>query len=272
MLTSAPTTISKPRGVTRIGAWVDRRGVGSDWRRWLEVAARVGLTDVSLVLHAQDAGKPFTPFQAAPVIGEIVQAYAAAGIRPHVMLWPQPRTAHATELLGYLASVHEQSNGALASAELDAEEQWTRSAWRLMRGAAVARQLREGWPVGLPLAVNGITAALPKFRDLTRVADVLIPQAYTSTYKGQGSQPGARQHAVAAAWRQELRPGAELAMGLAAYGQEGTGGLRAHAAMALAFAAAGEESSRVMYWSLPELVEGAEAEFLRARCQELRRA
>lgn len=252
----------------RIGAWVDRRGVGPEWRRWLDIATHVGLTDVSLVLHAQDAGKPLAPFATAAKVAEIVRAYAAAGISPHVMFWPQPRRQHAESLLGYLADVHAQSEGALVSAELDVEEQWTRSAWRLMFGGAVARQLRAGWPTGLPMAVNGITAALPKFEALARLADVLIPQAYTSTRKGQGAEPGTRQRVVAATWRPLLRAGGELAMGLAAYDQQGAGGHAAADAMRLAFNAAAAESSRIMYWSLPELVSGPEADFVRARCKE----
>ncbi len=257
--------------IARIGAWVDRRGVGDDWERWLNIAKRVGLTDVSLVLHGQDAGKPFDPFTLPHRAARIVRAYAAAGIAPHVMLWPQPRRSHAEALLTYVRDLHALCEGTLASAEIDVEEQWTRSAWRPVLGAAVTRQLRDGWPQGLPMAANGITAALPKFVALASVADALIPQAYTSTHKGQGSEPGARQHAVAAAWAKHLKPGTELVMGLAAYGQEGAGGFRAQAAMALAFGAASEHASRVMYWSLPDLASGAAGAFVTARCKELSR-
>ena len=88
--------------ITRIGAWVDRRGVGPDWREWLDVAREIGLTDVSLVLHAQDAGRPFAPFATSQTVARIAMAYRAAGITPHVMLWPQPRESHCRALLAYL--------------------------------------------------------------------------------------------------------------------------------------------------------------------------
>lgn len=258
-------------GLTRIGAWVDRRGVGSDWRRWLNVAVDVGLTDVSLCVHAQDAGKPFDPFQPPEKIANILKAYRDAGVRGHVMLWPQPRPAHATALLDYLGRVADLAGPALTSAELDAEEQWTRSAYRLAFGKSVAAQLRACWPSGVPLVVNGITAALPKIKPLVDVADVVIPQAYTSTRKGQGSKPGARQRVVLDTWA-KAAPKARLVCGLAAYDQEGAGGYPAADALALAFDAAARKGvDEVRYWQLAELAGGPDAEFVKARCQELRR-
>ena len=166
--------------VNRIGAWVDRRGVGSEWRKWLGVASELGLTDVSLCVHGQDAGKPFAPFQPAAKVAEICRAYAAAGIRAHIMFWPQPRASHANAVLSYLQAVADIAGSALTSAELDVEEHWTRSAYRLVFGSSVAKLYRTRWPSGLPLVVNGITAALPKYLPLVAIADWLIPQAYTA--------------------------------------------------------------------------------------------
>ena len=257
-------------GVTRIGAWVDRRGVGSDWRRWLEVAVKIGLTDVSLCVHAQDAGKPFEAFVPAVKLANIVKAYSAAGVRAHLMFWPQPRAAHANILLDYLHDVREIAGNALTSAELDVEEQWTRSAYRLVFGASVAKLYRERWPSGLPLVVNGITAALPKYLPLVAIADWVIPQAYTSTRKGQGSTPGARQKVVLEAWG-KLAPKARMICGLAAYDQEGAGGLSAENALSLAFEAAASRVDEVRYWSLAELAGGPDATFVTARCAELTR-
>ena len=254
--------------VNRIGAWVDRRGVGSEWRKWLGVASELGLTDVSLCVHGQDAGKPFAPFQPAAKVAEICRAYAAAGIRAHIMFWPQPRASHANAVLSYLQAVADIAGSALTSAELDVEEQWTRSAYRLVFGSSVAKLYRTRWPSGLPLVVNGITAALPKFLGLVAVADWLIPQAYTSTRKGQGSTPGARQKVVLEAWG-KLAPKARMICGLAAYDQEGAGGLSAENALSLAFEAAASRVDEVRYWSLAELAGGPDATFVAARCQEL---
>ena len=256
--------------IKRIGAWVDRRGVGSEWRRWLEVTVNLGLTDVSLCVHAQDVGKPFEPFQPAVKVANIVKAYAAAGIRAHVMFWPQPQAAHTSAVLAYLGKIVDVAGSALASAELDCEEQWTRSAWRLLRGKSVAAQYRAGWPSGLPLVVNGITAALPKYLDLIAIADWVIPQAYTSMRKGQGSTPGARQRVVLKAWA-KAAPKARHICGLAAYDQEGAGGFSAQQALLLAFQAATDEVDEVRYWSLAELAGGPDAAFVKARCAELTR-
>lgn len=256
--------------ITRIGAWVDRRGVGPGWREWLDVAREVGLTDVSLVLHAQDAGQPLKPFASAATVARIVAAYAVAGIIPHVMLWPQPRASHCAAMLAYLTELHSRCGSALGSAELDAEEQWTRSVWRLTHGAACARQLREGWPKGLPLAVNGITAALPRIRPLIAIADVVIPQAYTSTRKGQGSTPGKRQDVVAEAWRKVMQPGSTLVMGLAAYSQEGAGGMKAGEALTAAIDACQDETTRLQFWQLPDLAGGPAHREIKARCAALK--
>jgi hypothetical protein len=254
--------------VNRIGAWVDRRGVGSDWRKWLELATQLGLTDVSLCVHAQDAGKPFEAFVPAVKVGNIVKAYAAAGIRAHVMLWPQPRVSHANAVLGYLHDVADLAGPALTSAELDVEEQWTRSGYRLVFGPKVAQLYRARWPSGLPLVVNGITAALPKFLGLVAVADWVIPQAYTSTRKGQGSTPGTRQRVVLETWA-KAAPRARMICGLAAYDQEGAGGYSAEQALLLAFEAAASRVDEVRYWSLAELAGGPDATFVKKRCQEL---
>ena len=254
--------------IKRIGAWVDRRGVGSDWRKWLEVAVNLGLTDVSLCVHAQDAGKPFDPFQPAVKVANIVKAYAAAGVRAHVMFWPQPSPTHTSAVLAYLHQLVALAGEALSSAELDCEEQWTRSASRLLRGKAVAAQYRRGWPSGLPLVVNGITAALPKYLPLVAIADWVIPQAYTSTRKGQGSKPGFRQLVVLDFWA-KAAPKARMICGLAAYDQDGAGGYGAEQALLLAFDAAAEKVDEVRYWSLAELAGGPDAAFVRRRCAEL---
>lgn len=254
--------------VTRIGAWVDRRGVGSDWRKWLELAVNLGLTDVSLCVHAQDAGKPFDPFQPAVKVANIVKAYAAAGVRAHIMFWPQPRLQHANALLDYLHDVADIAGPALTSAELDCEEQLTRSPYRLVFGASVAQLYRNRWPSGLPLVINAITAALPKLKPWVSIADWVIPQAYTSTRKGQGSTPGERQRVVLDTWV-KAAPKARLICGLAAYDQEGAGGLSADDALTRAFEAAAERVDEVRYWSLAELAGGPDAAFVRRRCAEL---
>ena len=255
--------------ITRIGAWVDRRGVGPDWREWLDVAREIGLTDVSLVLHAQDAGRPFAPFATSQTVARIAMAYRAAGITPHVMLWPQPRESHCRALLAYLGDIATRCGPILGSAELDAEEQWTRDVWRLTHGGTCARQLRDGWPKGLPLVVNGITAAIPRIRPLLAIADVVIPQAYTSTRTGQGSMPGKRQDAVAAAWRAVMQPGAVPVMGLAAYSQDGAGGLPAREALTAAIDACQDETARIQFWQLPDLAGGPAHAVVKARCAAL---
>ncbi len=255
---------------TQIGAWVDRRGIGGDWHRWLDVAVDIGLTDVSLCVHGKDEGQPFTPLVSPEKIGLICRAYADVGIQPHAMFWPQPRTSHATALLAYLHRVHHCAGGTLGSGELDAEEQYTESPVRLWHGKRISKMIRAGWPVGLPLVVNGITAALPKIKPLTDIADIVIPQAYTSTRKGQTSEPGARQGVVLDAWA-AAAPHADMVCGLAAYSQEGAGGLSAADALSAAFFAAAKRVTKFRYWSLSELIDGPDAEFVRARCAELKR-
>ncbi len=255
--------------ILRIGAWAMRGGVQTQWTKVLQRAQQLGLTDVSLSAHAQDAGQPFEPFATASHVAAVLRAYAAAGIRGHLMFWPQPSPGHAKELLAYLAEVRRLAGDALVTAELDAEEQWTGHPRRSTHGAAVAAQLKAGWPSGVRLGVNGITAALPKILDLVRVADFVIPQAYTSTKKHQTRPPGTRQTEVAKAWRAKLPAGCKLLMGLAAYSQEGAGGHPAARAMQLAFDAAAAETDELRYWSLEALEGGPAHTFVKARCAAL---
>lgn len=254
--------------VTRIGAWSMRAGLFEP-EKWADVAAGIGLTDVSIAVQAQSFNRPFETLASTAKIAAACRAYSAQGVTPHVMLWPRPEIAHGTDLAAFVVELLE-AFPALGSVDLDAEEQWTRSASRSKHGAAVAELLREAWPAGLPLAVNGITAALPRILDLVAIADVLWPQAYTSSKPSQSSAPGDRQVKVHAIWSKHLRPGQALNMGLAAYSQEGAGGLHAPEAMRRAFDAAAARVQAIRYWSLQELAGGPDAAFVRARCAELR--
>jgi len=239
--------------------------------KWADVAAGLGLSDVSISVQAQSFSRPFETLTSTSQIASACREYETRGITPHVMLWPRPELAHARDLVAFVVELRD-AFPALGSVDLDAEEQWTRSALRAKYGAQVAEQLREAWPSGLPLAVNGITAALPHILDLVAVADVLWPQAYTSSKPSQSSTPGDRQIKVHAIWAKHLRPGQALNMGLAAYSQEGAGGLHADEAMHRAFYAAATRVTAIRYWSLQELAAGKDADFVRARCAEIRKA
>ena len=244
------TVCEAPTEVASIGAWAGRSGI-FDVKDSIELALKAGLAEVSLCAHAQDAGKPFTPFVSAPKLRDIVRRYRQAGIAPSLMFWPQPDVAHTEAVLAYLHEVH--PGGDLASADLDAEEQWTRHPMRVKNGKAVAALYRAKWPVGLPLALNGITAALPKIQDLVDVADVVIPQAYTSNKPSQNGVPGERQQHVIQVWR-KAAPKAQMVLGLAAYGQSGAGGLAAPEALERAFAVAKANGiPKVRYWALSNM-------------------
>lgn len=256
--------------VRRIGAWSTRAGM-YDPEPWAEVASKLGLTDVSVCGNAQSFLGEFDPFVSAAECAKALAVYADAGITAHLMLWPVPSTIYMSGLGEYVREVH-RLFPRLASVDLDAEEQWTRHQRREAIGGKVAQSLRAAWPHGLPLAVNGITAALPNLLDLVAIADVLWPQAYTTTRPGQTAQPGKRQHEVFKAWKQRARMGAVVNMGLAAYSQEGAGGHDATTALRLAFDAAAEHVGEVRYWSLQELSGGTDAAFVRARCTEIRGA
>jgi len=256
--------------VSRIGAWSMRAGL-LEPSKWADVAAGLGLSDVSIAVQAQSFGQPFETLASTAKIAAACRAYAAAGVTPHVMLWPRPELQHGRDLAAFVVELLDAFHE-LGSVDLDAEEQWTRSGTLTKHGAATAELIREPWPKGLPLAVNGITAALPRILDLVAVADVLWPQAYTSSKPSQSSAPGDRQIKVHAIWAKHLRPGQALNMGLAAYSQEGAGGLHADEAMRRAFYAAATRVGAIRYWSLQELAAGKDADFVRARCAEIRKA
>ena len=258
------TPLTAPFKLRRVGAWSMRAGL-LDPGRWVDVAARVGLDDVSLCGNAQTFDGPFEAFLSPAKTAAALRAYSTAGVAPHVMLWPRPETAYTQQMLAWVCELRALCPD-LVSVDLDAEEQWTRSPSRQAAGAKVAAMIRAGWPKGLPLGVNGITAALPKILDLVAVADEVWPQAYTSTRTGQTSTPGDRQLAVATTWAAKLRPDQKLYMGLAAYNQEGAGGLSARDALERAAYAAASRVERIRYWSLQDLTSGHDAAFVRELC------
>ena len=236
--------------------------------KWADVAAGLGLHDVSLSASAQDFRGPFEPFLSPAKTAAACLEYTARGVTPHVMLWPRPEATFSRAMLAWLKDLHERCPE-LGSCDLDAEEQWTTHAHRERVGAEAARILRQGWPVGLPLGVNGITIALPKILDLVRVADEVWPQAYSANRRNMNTTPGKRQLVVADAWAKELRPGQRLSMGLAAFDQEGAGGLPAREALERSAYAAASRVERIRYWSLQDLTAGQDARFVRelsARC------
>lgn len=239
--------------------------------KWADVAAGLGLDGVSLAVQAQSRSGVFATFVPPAKCADACKAFVAAGVTPHLMFWPRPEAAHARNLLDYLAAVY-AACPELGSADLDAEEQWTRSPLRYGSGQSVAHLLRTDWPTGLPLAVNGITAALPRILDLVRIADVLWPQAYTANKPSQTGTPGKRQEDVYTRWRTEAHDSQIINMGLAAYDQEGAGGLTADQAMARAYNAAAIRVAVIRYWSLQELAGGRDAAFVRERCAEIRAA
>lgn len=255
------TTLPAP-AVKRIGAWAMRAAI-FDPKSALASAQRAGLTDVSLCAHAQDESW-FEPFVSPVKAAEACRVLADGGVRPHLMFWPRPQLAHTNEVLDYIEAAYRNAP-CLGSVDLDAEEQWTKSATRVTKGAEVAALYRSRWPKGLPLAVNGITAALPKIIDLVAVADVVWPQAYTANKTGQTGTPGKRQADVAAAWREKIGPNTKLCMGLAAYEQDGAGGLTAAEAMRRAFDAAAQETDEIRYWSLGNVDGGYALAFVKGK-------
>lgn len=262
--------------IARIGAWAMRSAVLSPDDD-LQRAVDLGLTDVSLCVHG--SGGPFKPFVTATRFAAIARMCAAAGITPHAMFWPRPDLRHAGQVLDYLRDVL-SAGGPLGSADLDAEGPWCNAPSLERWGQATAEHYRDHWPDGLPLVVNAITRELDDAKTqapndgplapLVAVADVVIPQAYTSTKKGQGGLPGERQTKVISLWR-EAAPHAELVLGLAAYSQEGAGGFSAQEAMSRAWDAAESAGvAAVRYWDLGALAQGAPRLFVTARCAELR--
>ena len=239
--------------------------------KWADVAAGLGLDGVSISAQAQSMSGTFAPFVSAAKCAEACRVYLAAGVTPHLMLWPRPDLGHARALVDYVTDVFAACPD-LASVDLDAEEQWTRSPLRSGSGQRVARFIGDSWPTRLLLAVNGITAALPRILDLVRIAGVLWPQAYTANKPSQTGTPGKRQEEVFARWRAEAHDSQTINMGLAAYDQEGAGGLSADQAMARAYNAAAIRVEAIRYWSLQELAGGKDAAFVRERCAEIRAA
>jgi hypothetical protein len=67
-----------------------------------------------------------------------------------------------------------------------------------------------------------------------------------------------------------MQPGSTLVMGLAAYNQEGAGGLHAREALTTAIDACQDETSRLQFWQLPDLAGGPAHHVVKARCAALK--
>lgn len=241
-------------GIRRVWAWCGR-SIYTDRRNVLvRRAAKLKLTDVCVTGNSIKDGVNALPTRARLV--ETIQALQAEGIAAHVLWFPWPTVAAATraaQVLGELAAL------GLRSTQLDLEENWTQHKRPDYPAATAAFFDTYERLTDVPVGVTGIP-----FHSVTKLGEAIRRSAYVATqgYSSNrlGYLPGHVQRTAHARWRGYGKP---VVAGLAAYGQEGAGGMPAARAVATAVEAVRALTdpavSEVAWWSLVDLAPGTAA-------------
>lgn len=222
--------------------------------RLLRRAPRLGLTDVCICGNSIKDGVRALATRAR--LSATIRAIQGDGIDVHVLWYPWPTVAaatHAGDVLGELAVEH-----GLRSGLLDLEENWTQFSGSGTDHHAAADALFASYrkATTVPLGVTGIPFHdVAKLGHAVRSADYVLTQGYSSTARGY--TPGRIQRVAHARWRGYGKP---VVAALAAYKQQGAGGMSAARAIATAVEAVREldmpSVSELAWWSLSDLVPG----------------
>lgn len=224
------------------------------------------VTDYVIGLNAQE-DKAFRLDRAPGDYVTLATALHAIGVRVHLMTWARNTKAFIEGAVQSLCRLAEQTGA--ASVQLDAEEAW-RSSSRTRPAQTGADEWLDGFdelPPGCKIGVTSYAFIPPSVEPLARIADYVIPQAYSqySTAKaGRDSAtylPPRTQQIAQERWAPHLRPdGHRLVMGLAAYNQKRPN-RSVTEEMQRAFCGAVRAGALdVAYWSRIHLAKSAEAD------------
>jgi|GEM_PF-6199433 len=225
-----PTPLPSLPSNFRLGVWVDVGGL--NLRRHGAVHAALlhdlGVRDAALMVNRLDA----TTFALDAINEATIRSFAALLRGSHTRItltsWLRPRRAYIDALIAQLPALA-LDIGAHAI-ELDVEEPWSKgtpvgfashdeAAQHLLAGLAPFRSR------GLELAMTAQVDAMPhpKMRAVLSGADLLIPQAYSTSSHAIGSAYGPRglqRRAVTKVAEATQSSGSPIIMGLAAYGRQ----------------------------------------------------
>jgi len=197
---------------------------------------------------AARAARDFDVFDVAR-IRRLVETARASGIDVHFMSWVMPHEEYIERAAEILVPMCNELR--VSSLQWDAEEPWTR-AERPMDYAAAARRIKDSFSdLQCEMGVNGIGyTPVEKFGPLHEISDYVVPQCYATSTSGAMTPTTVVPRCVRR-WEKVFGK-KRMAIGLAAYRQEGIEGHTVESAMKAAYAGAEaiEGVDTVIYWSL----------------------
>lgn len=233
-----------------VGAWAGASSMSSPAtaREAVAFAKSIGLRRLDLIVNDHSRWRSSSAFNTYPdrEIFTLAAEADRAGLGVHLLSWIMPHR-------GYIAGAGEQLRRLVeltgaTSIVLDAEEPWTKASSPLPY--AQAAELVASELDGIAWGVTGIGyASVAKLGPLCSRAVYLVPQCYAT--RTSGLSPSTVVPRLVARWR-AVFPAKPIAIGLAAYRQDGIPGYTAEAAMRAAFggALADPHARTAIYWSL----------------------
>lgn len=267
--TPAPEPVSRPRVITRVGAWAGS-SLLTKTEATVKAAAAIGIDEIHFMVADHSACRAPMVFLDRPAKGrraasisrvrDIARVCAEHEVALSLTTWAMPHPRYIEGLGLYFAAVAREIRDIAPMTEiiLDAEEPWTRalganaSAWK-----ASAKQLRAVLgPLrnnGVRIGLTGIGYARESALDpLAEFCDVAVPQVYPTTRNTLDPRTSPKK--FAALWTKKFER-KEMAIALPAY-RQGPGMMSAALAGAREVAADPNSAamSRVIYWSLAHVL------------------
>jgi hypothetical protein len=240
--------IEEPGGMT-IGMWTGRASLANP-ERDVQLCLKNNIRRLDVIVNDHSGARKereFGIFKESK-IRRLVELAQVNNIDVHFMSWVMPHEAYierAAEVLVPLCN-----DLGVSSLQWDAEEPWTR-AEDPMDYEKAARHIADKFAMlDCEMGVNGIGyTPIKKFGPLHEVCDYVVPQCYST--RTSGMKPTTVVPKCVRRWHKVFgkKP---MAVGLAAYKQDGIEGHTLESAMRSAFAGAEaiEGVDTVIYWSL----------------------
>ncbi|NVB42690.1 peptidoglycan-binding protein [Pseudenhygromyxa sp. WMMC2535] len=245
--------------ITKVGAWAGRQAMAAPAAA-VDFCQRHGIDRLDVVVNDHSHARAPRDFDLLnrQRITALCEAARLADIEVHLMSWVMPHATYirqAGELLLPLLA----ETGA-RSLQWDAEEPWTKAEAPMPYPEAAALIAEVFAERECQMGVNGIGfTPSESFGPLAEVCDYLVPQCYATATNG--SRPDQIVSTCVSRWRKEFPSEKPLAIGLAAFRQEGIEGFSPQQAMqASLLDVRAHGFDTVIYWSLRQLIESEDAQ------------
>ena len=241
--------IEEPGRMT-IGMWTGRASLNNPERDvQLCVANNIRRLDVIVNDHSGSRAERDFGIFTETKIRRLVELAQANNIDVHFMSWVMPHESYIEQAAEVLIPLCNELG--VSSLQWDAEEPWTQAKDPMDHGKAARRIADAFAQLKCPMGVNGIGyTPVGKFGPLHEVCDYVVPQCYST--RTSGMTPTTVVPRCVRRWHRVFGAEKKMAVGLAAYKQDGIEGHSLESAMRSAFAGAEaiEGVDTVIYWSL----------------------